>query len=71
MDFPKPFIKVAIESNTKDEFDKMGADLVKLAKEDPSFHFSQDEYINQTVIKGMSELHLEIIVDRLKIGYKV
>jgi hypothetical protein len=49
----------------------MAAGLVKLAQEDPSFHFSRDEEINQTVIEGMGELHLEIIVDRLKREYKV
>ncbi|TQE14022.1 hypothetical protein C1H46_000316 [Malus baccata] len=71
MDFPDPVIKVAIEPKTKADVDKMGAGLVKLAQEDPSFHFSRDEEINQTVIEGMGELHLEIIVDRLKREYKV
>uniref|UniRef100_A0A2P2KVP2 Elongation factor G, chloroplastic n=1 Tax=Rhizophora mucronata TaxID=61149 RepID=A0A2P2KVP2_RHIMU len=71
MDFPDPVIKVAIEPNTKADVDKMAAGLVKLAQEDPSFHFSRDEEINQTVIEGMGELHLEIIVDRLKREFKV
>ncbi|CAA2964463.1 elongation factor G-2, chloroplastic [Olea europaea subsp. europaea] len=71
MDFPDPVIKVAIEPKTKADVDKMSAGLIKLAQEDPSFHFSRDEEINQTVIEGMGELHLEIIVDRLKREYKV
>jgi len=71
MDFPDPVIKVAIEPKTKADIDKMATGLIKLAQEDPSFHFSRDEEINQTVIEGMGELHLEIIVDRLKREYKV
>ncbi|KAK8503824.1 hypothetical protein V6N13_021610 [Hibiscus sabdariffa] len=71
MDFPDPVIKVAIEPKTKADIDKMANGLVKLAQEDPSFHFSRDEEINQTVIEGMGELHLEIIVDRLKREFKV
>lgn len=71
MDFPDPVIKVAIEPKTKADIDKMAVGLIKLAQEDPSFHFSRDEEINQTVIEGMGELHLEIIVDRLKREYKV
>lgn len=71
MDFPDPVIKVAIEPKTKADVDKMAAGLIKLAQEDPSFHFSRDEEINQTVIEGMGELHLEIIVDRLKREFKV
>lgn len=71
MDFPDPVIKVAIEPKTKADIDKMAIGLIKLAQEDPSFHFSRDEEINQTVIEGMGELHLEIIVDRLKREYKV
>ncbi|KAK6137693.1 hypothetical protein DH2020_028619 [Rehmannia glutinosa] len=71
MDFPDPVIKVAIEPKTKADVDKMSVGLIKLAQEDPSFHFSRDEEINQTVIEGMGELHLEIIVDRLKREYKV
>ncbi|XP_050895417.1 uncharacterized protein LOC127102037 [Lathyrus oleraceus] len=71
MYFPDPVIKIAIEPKTKADIDKMAVGLVKLAQEDPSFHFSRDEEINQTVIEGMGELHLEIIVDRLKREYKV
>lgn len=71
MDFPEPVIKVAIEPKTKADVDKMSMGLVKLAQEDPSFHFSRDEESNQTVIEGMGELHLEIIVDRLKREFKV
>ncbi|MTV28548.1 elongation factor G, partial [Nitriliruptoraceae bacterium ZYF776] len=62
---------VAIEPKTKADIDKMANGLIKLAREDPSFHFSRDEEINQTVIEGMGELHLEIIVDRLKREFKV
>eukprot|EP00270_Netrium_digitus_P013135 TRINITY_DN433_c2_g1_i1.p1 TRINITY_DN433_c2_g1~~TRINITY_DN433_c2_g1_i1.p1 ORF type:complete len:782 (+),score=250.93 TRINITY_DN433_c2_g1_i1:48-2393(+) len=71
MDFPDPVIKVAIEPKTKADVDKMSNGLIKLAQEDPSFHFSRDEETNQTVIEGMGELHLEIIVDRLKREFKV
>ncbi|XP_047341384.1 elongation factor G-1, chloroplastic [Impatiens glandulifera] len=71
MDFPDPVIKVAIEPKTKADVDKMANGLIKLAQEDPSFHFSRDEEINQTIIEGMGELHLEIIVDRLKREFKV
>lgn len=71
MEFPDPVIKVAIEPNTKADVDKMSMGLIKLAQEDPSFHFSRDEETNQTVIEGMGELHLEIIVDRLKREFKV
>ena len=71
MDFPDPVIKVAIEPKTKADVDKMANGLIKLAQEDPSFHFSRDDETNQTVIEGMGELHLEIIVDRLKREYKV
>uniref|UniRef100_A0A7I4F197 Elongation factor G, mitochondrial n=1 Tax=Physcomitrium patens TaxID=3218 RepID=A0A7I4F197_PHYPA len=71
MDFPDPVIKVAIEPKTKADVDRMSVGLIKLAQEDPSFHFSRDEETNQTVIEGMGELHLEIIVDRLKREFKV
>nr|GMD97234.1 elongation factor G-2, chloroplastic [Ipomoea batatas] len=71
MDFPDPVIKVAIEPKTRADIDRMAAGLVKLAQEDPSFHFSRDEETNQTVIEGMGELHLEIIVDRLRREFKV
>ncbi|WOL05238.1 hypothetical protein Cni_G13965 [Canna indica] len=71
MDFPDPVIKVAIEPKTKGDIDKLAIGLIKLAQEDPSFHFSRDEETNQTVIEGMGELHLDIIVDRLRREFKV
>merc|ERR1719478_915362 len=71
MEFPDPVIKVAIEPKTKADLEKMSQGLVKLAAEDPSFHFTRDEETNQTVIEGMGELHVEIIVDRLKREFKV
>eukprot|EP00218_Dolichomastix_sp_CCMP3274_P013592 CAMPEP_0170137574 /NCGR_PEP_ID=MMETSP0033_2-20121228/4261_1 /TAXON_ID=195969 /ORGANISM="Dolichomastix tenuilepis, Strain CCMP3274" /LENGTH=739 /DNA_ID=CAMNT_0010373459 /DNA_START=31 /DNA_END=2250 /DNA_ORIENTATION=- len=71
MEFPDPVIKVAIEPKTKADVDKMSNGLIKLAQEDPSFHFSRDDETNQTVIEGMGELHLDIIVDRLKREFKV
>ncbi|KAK9039824.1 hypothetical protein V6N11_015010 [Hibiscus sabdariffa] len=71
MDFPDPLIKVAIEPKTEGDTDKMANGLIKLVQEDPSFHFSLDEENNQTVLEGMGELHLEIIVDRLKREFKV
>jgi elongation factor G len=71
MDFPDPVIKIAIEPKTKADIQKMGAGLNKLAAEDPSFHYSRDEETNQTVIEGMGELHLEIIVDRLRREFNV
>jgi elongation factor G len=66
MDFPEPVIKVAVEPKTKGDQQKMSEALVRLAAEDPSFRFSRDEESGQTVIEGMGELHLEIIVDRMK-----
>ena len=71
MEFPDPVIKIALEPKSKADLDKMTNGLIKLAQEDPSFHFSRDEETNQTVIEGMGELHLEIIVDRLKREFKV
>ena len=71
MEFPDPVIKVAIEPKTKGDLDKMTTGLIKLAQEDPSFHFAREEETNQTVIEGMGELHLEIIVDRLRREFKV
>ena len=71
MDFPDPVIEVAVEPKTKGDQDKMGEALVKLAAEDPSFRVSQDEESGQTIIKGMGELHLDIIVDRMKREFKV
>merc|ERR1712176_49551 len=71
MDFPDPVIKVAVEPESKAEQDKMGLALNRLAKEDPSFRYRRDEETGQTVIEGMGELHLDIIVDRMKREFKV
>jgi elongation factor G len=71
MDFPEPVISVAVEPKTKADQDKMGMALMKLAKEDPSFRVHTDEESNQTIISGMGELHLDIIVDRMKREFKV
>lgn len=71
MEFPEPVIKVAVEPKTKADTEKMGEALAKLAQEDPSFRFSRDEESNQTVIEGMGELHLEIIVDRMRREFNV
>jgi len=71
MTFPEPVISIAIEPKTKADQDKMGVGLQKLAFEDPSFRMNTDEESGQTLIHGMGELHLEIIVDRLKREYKV
>ena len=66
MDFPDPVISVAVEPRTKADQDRMGVALGKLAQEDPSFRVTSDEESSQTIISGMGELHLEIIVDRLR-----
>ncbi len=71
MDFPEPVIKVAIEPKTKAGQEKMGMALVKLAEEDPTFKTYTDKETGQTIIAGMGELHLEIIVDRLLREFKV
>lgn len=71
MDFPEPVIRIAIEPKTKADNDKLGQGLQKLAEEDPTFKVSTDEETGQTLIAGMGELHLEIIVDRLKREFKV
>ena len=71
MDFPDPVIEVAVEPKTKADHDKMGTALGRLAKEDPSFRVTTDEESGQTIIKGMGELHLEILVDRMKREFKV
>merc|ERR1711865_630406 len=65
MEFPEPVIKVAVEPKTKNDQQKMSEALLRLAAEDPSFRFPRDEESGQTVIEGMGELHLEIIVDRM------
>jgi len=71
MDFPDPVISVAVEPKTKADQEKMGTALNKLAAEDPSFRVSTDEETGQTIISGMGELHLEILVDRMKREFKV
>jgi elongation factor G len=71
MIFPEPVISLALEPRTKADFDKLGVALQKLAYEDPSFRTHTDEESGQTIIAGMGELHLEIIVDRLKRDFKV
>lgn len=71
MTFPEPVIEVAIEPKTKADQDKMGVALAKLAEEDPTFRTHTDENTGQTIIAGMGELHLEIIVDRLKEEFRV
>ncbi len=71
MEFPEPVIEVAVEPKSKADQEKLGVALARLAAEDPSFRVSTDPESGQTVIKGMGELHLEIIVDRMKREYKV
>jgi elongation factor G len=71
MDFPEPVIAVAVEPKTKVDQEKMGLALQKLAQEDPSFRVHTDEESGQTIISGMGELHLDIIVDRMKREFKV
>jgi len=66
MDFPAPVIRVAVEPKTRADQDKLGTALQRLAQEDPSFNVSTDQETGQTIIAGMGELHLEIIVDRMK-----
>src|SRR5207237_5748448 len=65
MTFPEPVIAVAIEPKTKTDQEKMGVALAKLMQEDPTFKVHTDAETNQTIIRGMGELHLEIIVDRM------
>ena len=71
MDFPEPVISVAVEPKTKADQEKMGVALGKLAQEDPSFRVKTDEESGQTIISGMGELHLEILVDRMKREFAV
>ena len=71
MDFPDPVIEIAVEPKTKADQEKMGEALARLAKEDPSFRVSSDNESGQTIIKGMGELHLDIIVDRMKREFNV
>ncbi len=71
MDFPDPVIGISVEPKTQKDLDKLGMGLAKLAEEDPTFTVKTDEQTGQTVISGMGELHLEIIIDRLKREFKV
>ena len=71
MEFPEPVIEIAVEPKTKADQEKMGQALGRLAAEDPSFRVASDEESGQTIIKGMGELHLDIIVDRMKREFKV
>ncbi len=71
MEFPEPVIEIAVEPKTKGDQEKMGQALARLATEDPSFRVAVDHESGQTIIKGMGELHLEIIVDRMKREFKV
>ncbi len=71
MEFPEPVIEVAVEPKTKADVEKMGMALARLAAEDPSFRVATDHETGQTVIKGMGELHLEILVDRMRREFKV
>jgi len=71
MEFPDPVLEIAVEPKTKADQEKMGEALGRLAREDPSFRVASDEESGQTIIKGMGELHLDIIVDRMKREFKV
>ncbi len=71
MDFPNPVISVAIEPKTKGDQEKLGIAIQRLAEEDPTFHVESDEETGQTIISGMGELHLEILVDRMRREFKV
>jgi len=71
MVFPEPVIHVAVEPKTKADQEKMGVALNRLAQEDPSFRVKTDEETNQTIISGMGELHLEILVDRMRREFNV
>jgi len=69
--FPEPVIRVALEPKSKEDQDKLGVSLGKMSEEDPTFHWTFDEEAGQTLISGMGELHLEVIVDRMKREHKV
>src|ERR671916_3174974 len=71
MTFPEPVIQVAIEPKTKSDQEKLGTAIQKLAEEDPTFQVKQDEETGQTIIAGMGELHLEVLVNRMRSDYKV
>src|SRR3712207_6705061 len=69
--FPDPVVHVSIEPKTKSDQEKLGVALARLAEEDPTFQVRSDEETGQTVISGMGELHLEVLVDRMKRAFKV
>src|SRR5438270_1915526 len=69
--FPEPVIHIAVEPKTKDDQDRMGEALNKLAEEDPSFRMKYDQETGQTIISGMGELHLDVLVDRMKREFRV
>ena len=71
MTFPEPVISVAVEPKTQADVDKMGMAIAKLVEEDPTLRVKTDEETGQTILSGMGELHLEIIVDRMKREFKV
>ncbi|MGM0647741.1 MAG: elongation factor G [Bacteroidota bacterium] len=71
MDFPEPVVSVAVEPKSQKELDKLGASLAKLAEEDPTFKVRTDQDTGQTIISGMGELHLEVLIDRLQREFKV
>lgn len=71
IEFPEPVISISVEPKTKGDQEKMGTALSKLAEEDPSFRVRTDEETAQTIISGMGELHLDIIVDRMRREFKV
>jgi len=71
MTFPAPVISVAIEPKTKSDQEKLGVAIQKLAEEDPTFKVHQDDETGQTIIAGMGELHLDILVDRMRREFKV
>jgi len=71
MEFPEPVISISVEPKTKSDQEKMGIALQKLAEEDPTFRIKTDEETNQTIMSGMGELHLDILVDRMKREFKV
>ena len=71
MEFPEPVIGIAVEPKTKADLDKLGNGLAKLSEEDPTFQVKTDEDSGQTIISGMGELHLEVLIDRLKREFSV
>ena len=71
MEFPEPVIEIAVEPKTKADQEKMGVALARLAAEDPSFRVKTDEESGQTILSGMGELHLDILVDRMRREFNV